>query len=385
MDKSSLITWAEIDLSAVTHNVQEIRGRVGPDVQIMAVVKANAYGHGAVEVAKAVLAGGANQLGVASADEGLQLRYAGVKAPILVLFPISPGEVSTVMRAGLMVTLYDLSLARAVSDAAAKGGTPILVHLKVDTGMGRQGLLPEEVVDFVKKLNSMPNLLLQGIFTHLASADAKDKSYTLFQIKRFSEVLAALKKNSLTVPLMHVANSAAICDYPEIFYNMVRPGLAIYGLYPSSEVSRAINLRPAMTLKSRIIRLKTMPAGSSISYGCTYRTKKEARIATVAIGYGDGYSRSHSNKGTMLVRGQRAPVVGRVCMDTCMIDVTPISEVQLGDEVVIIGAQGQETITVEEVAASIGTINYEVVTAVSARVPRVYTNQGKVVKIQRLA
>ena len=379
------LTWAEIDLDAIAHNVRQLKRHIGERVKLTAVVKANAYGHGAVPVARTALENGAERLAVNRVVEGIELRRAGIAAPILILGYSPPWEAEAIVRHDLTPTITEREVALALARVAASQGKTVPVHVKVDTGMGRFGLLPKEVVDFAKGLADFPNLRLEGLYTHFATADEADKSHTRRQFGAFLDVLKRLEEAGIEVPIRHAANSAATLDLPETHLDMVRCGIAIYGLYPSAEVSHSIPLKPAMSLKSRVARLRTLPAGSCISYGCTYVTSSPTRVALVPVGYGDGYHRLLSNRGQVLIRGRRAPILGRVCMDQFVVDVSDIPGVRLNDEVVVFGRQGEEEISAEEVAAWAQTINYEVVTALMPRVTRVYLRGGQAVAVRPLA
>lgn len=378
------LTWAEIDLDAIAHNAREIKRLIGEKTELMAVVKANGYGHGAVPVAKTALENGASRLAVHRTLEGVQLRQAGITAPVLIMGYSLPAEAETVVSWGLTPTVNTLEQAHALSAAATQQGKVLPIHVKVDTGLGRFGLLPEEVTDFVRAISELPGLALEGIYTHFAMADAADKSYTLQQLGIYLEVVKRLEEAGFTVPIKHVANSAATLDLPQTHLDMVRCGIVLYGLRPSNEVEPAIPLKPAMALKSRVARVRTLPAGSCISYGCTYTTREPTRVALVPVGYGDGYPRLISNRGQVLIHGQRAPIVGVVCMDQLVVKVSDIPNVQQDDEVVLIGKQGNEQITAEEVAAWAETINYEVTTGLLPRVTRVYLQDGRVVSVHPL-
>lgn len=366
--------WAEIDLRAIAHNIKEIRRVASPSAKVMAVVKANGYGHGAVEVSRTALANGADWLGVARVAEGVALREAGIEAPVLVLGYIPPEQSGEVVRHRLSQAVYTRDMALALDDAAAREGTRARVHFKVDTGMGRIGWVAGPgAVREILELARLPHLEVEGIFTHFAAADAADKRYTLEQFQKFIEVVEELRKNGLEFPIRHAANSAAIMELPQTHLDMVRAGIVVYGLYPSDEVDRSrVDLHPAMSLKARVAYVKEVPAGFKVSYGCTYTTSRPTVIATLPLGYADGYSRLLSSRGEVLLHGRRAPVVGRVCMDQVMVDVGHIPGVKMGDEAVLIGRQGDGEISADEVAARLGTINYEVVCMVSYRVPRIY-------------
>lgn len=367
--------YAVVDLEAIAANVKGVGARVGPSVKIMAVVKADAYGHGAVEVSRAALAAGADWLGVAIPEEGVELRRAGIQAPILVLGPTPPFQADLVAAFDLDQMLSSLPLAQALSCSAVERGKRIGVHLKVDTGMGRVGVPPSEAVEFAKRILHLPGLDLRGLMTHLARADEADKTHALAQLKRFREVEEALRREGIQGLLRHAANSAAILDLPDAFLDLVRPGIMLYGYYPSKAVSRSVPLRPALSLYAQVASLREVQAGIGISYGWTFIAPKPLKVATLPFGYADGYSRLLSNRGEVLIRGKRARVIGRVCMDMVMVDVTDIPGVEVGDEVVVYGRQGEEVISVEEVAEDLGTISYELLSLISKRVPRIYTRR----------
>ncbi|WP_027356504.1 alanine racemase [Desulfofundulus thermocisternus] len=366
--------WAEVNLGAIAHNIREIRKLIQPGTKLMAVVKADAYGHGAIPVARVALASGAQYLAVAILDEALALRREGITAPILILGYTPPEQACILVEYDLTQTVFSLEVARAISAAAETAGKIVRVHIKVDTGMGRIGVFPDEAPEFAEAISRLPGIFIEGVYTHMACADERDKTYTYWQFRRFKEALAGIKARGLTIPLKHVANSATTLDLPEMHLDMVRTGIIMYGLWPSSEVRRVIDLKPAMQLKARVAYIKRVPAGTSISYGRKFTTNSPSIIATLPLGYADGWSRLLSNKAEVLIHGQRAPLVGRVCMDQCMVDVTRIPGVQPGDEVVLFGVQGEQFLPVEEVASHIGTINYEMVCMISKRVPRIYLN-----------
>ena len=381
----SPLTWAEIDLNAYAHNIKELRRVTRPGARLMAVVKADGYGHGAVEVARTALQNGAESLGVARLHEAVELREAGLEAPILIFGYSSPDSAETLINYDLTQTVYSPATAEALSDQAARKGK-IKIHIKVDSGMGRLGLLLDELaggisddrstantIDDIAAINGLANLETEGIFTHFATADSADKSYANKQLDRFTDFLNRLDRAGLSPPVRHAANSAAVIDMPDSHLDMVRPGIATYGLYPSDEVNhRRVHLKPAMTLKSSIIHLKKVPAGFNISYGITFQTRNPTTIATVPVGYADGLNRLLSSRGHMLVHGHRIPIVGRICMDLTMLDVGSLSGVAIEDEVVVFGPQGHEAVTADELASTLNTINYEIVTSITARVPRVY-------------
>lgn len=375
------LTWAEIDLDAIAHNVRAFKGHVGERVEIYAVVKANAYGHGAVPVARAALEAGATRLAVHRAAEGIELRQAGLEAPILLMGYTPPAGAEQVVRWRLTPSLITAEFAQALSAQATAAGLVVPVHVKVDTGMSRYGLLPDEVVPFVRALQALPGLRLEGLFTHFATADAADQTYVRKQLAVFQDVLAALQAVGITVPLVHAANSAATMRLPEAHFDAVRIGIAMYGLDPSDEWPPVFELCPALALKSRVSRVRELPAGAGISYGRTFVTTAPTTVALVPAGYGDGYHRILSNRSSVLIRGQRAPIRGRVCMDQFVVEVSHIPSVQQDDEVVLIGRQGDACLRAEEVARLAETINYEVTTSLLPRAMRVYLRGGQVVGI----
>lgn len=365
-------TYIEVDLDAIAHNVRALKQHIGPHVILMAVVKANAYGHGAVEVARTALQHGAGRLAVARVNEGVQLREAGITAPVLVMGYTAPGDIDRAVEHDLRLAIAEQSTAEILSARAAALGRTMQVHIKVDTGMGRFGLLPAEVVPFAHYLTSLPALVVEGIFSHFAVADQADKTYTRQQFQTFMDVNAALRATGIAIPIRHTANSAATLDLPEIHLDAVRTGIALYGLRPSDQVEPCIPLRPALTLKSHVGRVSILPAGSSISYGRTFITPRTMPVALIPVGYGDGYHRLHSNRGAVLINGKRAPIAGRVCMDQFVVDISQNGPVKVNDEVVLIGRQGDGCITAEEVASWAETINYEVVTSLLPRATRFY-------------
>ncbi len=375
-------TWAEVHLDNIAHNVREIRRITDKKAQVLAVVKAEGYGHGAVQIAKTALKNGADRLAVAIMEEGLKLRGAGIKEPILILGYTPKSQLKTAIMHNIALTVYTLEGAEAVSKAAQEAGIKAKIHIKLDTGMGRLGFLPtEKSISDIMKIFKLPNIDIEGIFTHFATADSKNKTYTMQQFERYMWVCSRLEEENIRLPLRHTANSAAIIDLPETHLDMVRAGLIIYGMYPSDEVEKTkISLKPAMALKTVISHIKELPPGYSVSYGAAFTTTRDTVIATIPIGYADGYSRLLANKGEVLVRGQRSPLVGRICMDQCMIDVTHVNGVSVGDEVVLFGKQGADAILADDIAKILGTINYEVVCMVGKRVPRIYIKEGKPVE-----
>jgi len=372
---SSKNIWAEIDLAAISHNIKQLKSLLDPEVKMLTAVKANAYGHGMIAVAETALKCGADMLGVARYNEGISLRKSGITAPVLVFGYTSPDAVEDIINYNLTPTVFSSDTAQQFSSAAQKAGVKIKIHIKVDTGMGRIGLLQTSTTEPVEieRIVRLPGLETEGLYTHFACADSADKSHANMQFKIFTDMIDRLSASGIEFPIRHAANSAAIIDMPETHLDMVRPGISLYGLKPSNEVDcKNISLKPAMTLKAKIGQIKEVPAGFAVSYGSTYITPAPTRIATVPVGYADGFSRALSSRGSMLICGQRAPVIGRVCMDLTMLDVGHIDNARSESEVVIIGSQGDEVITADEMAAMLNTINYEVVSCVMARVPRIY-------------
>jgi alanine racemase len=363
-------TWVDIDLEAIAVNVRHVKALVGPSVELLAVVKANAYGHGAPQVAHTAINSGATYCGVASLNEAVALRAAGVDAPILILGYTPAWLAREALLQDVTVTLYDPDVARAFSRAAVDLRRRARAHVKVDTGMGRLGLLPDRVLPFVREVGRLPGLALEGIFTHFSVADAEDLDYTRWQLARFQGVLERLAEAGVAWRYVHAANSAALLRLPAARFDMVRLGIAMYGLPPAPQVPLPAGFRPAMSWRTTVAQVKTLPPGSYVSYGNTYRTAGAETIAVIPVGYADGFRRAPTRWREVLVRGRRAPIVGRVCMDQTMIRVDHVPGVRVGDEVVLIGAQGDDAITADEVADWLGTINYEVVSEILARVPR---------------
>ncbi len=367
--------WAEIDLASIKHNITEIKRRVG-NTPIIGVVKADGYGHGAVEVSKVLLNNGVSALAVATLSEAIQLRNAGITVPVIML-GLTPWHYQKILiEYDITPVVASYSDTRALSALAVEAGTTVDVLVAVETGMGRIGLMPsKESVNEIIGINNLPNIRIKGIFSHFSSADEKDKSYTFQQIENFNRFYQDLEAAGISIKFRTHANSAATMEVPEAWFDAVRPGIILYGCYPSNEVDKSLlSLKPAMTLKASIVFLKRVPAGTSISYGRKFVTERESVIATIPIGYADGYPRLLSGKGRVLIRGQYAPVVGNICMDQCMVDVTDIPNVKKYDEVVLIGKQGENTILADEIAEKTGTINYEIVCRIGKRVPRVYIN-----------
>ena len=367
-------TWLEIDLSAIANNTRLMQELVGPDVRVLVSLKADGYGHGAIKVARTALHNGASMLGVATVSEAAPLRQAGISAPILVFGYVPLWQMREAVRLDLTVTLYTLNAARALTRTAQALEKSVRVHVKVDTGMGRLGVRFEqmdEILELVREVKRLPHLEFEGLFTHFAKADTDDQEHARLQLTRFQELLRVLEAEGLRPPLVHAANSAATLSLPAARFNMVRPGIALYGLDPSPEVRVPEGFRPALAFKTQVAQVKLIPTGECISYGCTYITERPTTIAVLPVGYADGFRRAPANWGSVLIHGQEAPLVGRVCMDQCMVDVTALPDVRVGDEVVLIGRQGEALLSAETIAQRLGTINYEVVSEILARVPRV--------------
>ena len=384
MDYKLNRAWAEINLNAIAHNVREIRKLTGNHVEMMGVVKADAYGHGVLEVVRTLLDNGVTQLAVSMLDEAIQIRKMGIDVPILILSYTDPVRAEEVIENELTQTVFSFDLPQALSDASVKLGKSVKVHIKVDTGMTRVGFMPGyNAVKNIMEIGRMPGLIIEGIFTHFASADECERDYTNMQFERFMSLCNELGRVGIHIPLKHACNSAGIIQYPEMHLDMVRPGVILYGLYPSQGVDHdIIHLEPAMTLKANVILVKDVEPDVCVSYGRQFRTSRQSIIATIPIGYADGYTRLLSNKGRMLVNGEFAPIVGRICMDQCMIDVTNLEhDVHVGDEVVIFGSQNGACISVEELATEIGTINYELICIIGKRIPRVYLKGGEICSV----
>jgi alanine racemase len=377
-----LPTWLEIDLDALTGNLEEIRRFVSQDVRILLTVKADAYGLGAVQVAKSA-DGLVDMLGVATVDEAMELERAGVRTKILILSPILIKEIPFVVASGFGTTVNSLDVARRISEQAAGENGVIEVHVEVDTGMGRTGLYPDEALELIKKLEGMPSLHLGGVFTHFPVSDT-DPEFTRGQVQKFNALVERLREAGIGVPLIHSANSAAIPAIEESHMGMVRPGLLVYG-HLRKELSSPIPVRPVVSWKSRLVQIRRIPKGATISYGRTYTTRRETLMGIVPVGYGHGYASRLSNRGRIIAGGEQVPILGRVTMDMTMIDLTDVSaDVSIGDEVVLLGRQGDASISVDDLARWGGTIPYEVLCGISKRVPRTYFRAGKLESFKNL-
>jgi alanine racemase len=366
------VTYAEIFPDAIEHNLFRIKSKVTP-AKIMAVVKANAYGHGIIEVAKTMEKAGADYLGVGFLEEGINLRQNKIKAPILVLGGVLGYQIKKFIEHNLEITVSSIELAEQINKEVEKlRSNKAKIHLKIDTGMERIGVNWQNALQFVEKVALMKNVEVVGIYSHFATSDEKDKSFALEQLERFNDVLSKVKSLGVEIPLKHIANSGAILDIPESYFDMVRPGIILYGIYPSGETSESIKLKPAMKLKSKVVFLKEVPPNTSVSYGRKYFTKNKSRIVTIPIGYGDGYSRLLSNKADVIINEKKFPVVGTICMDQIMVNIGDNHNIKVGDEVIMIGKSGNEEITALELAEKMGTIPYEIVCGINTRVPRIY-------------
>ena len=362
-------TWAEVNLDNLEYNFKKISSLLRPKTKILVTIKADAYGHGLIPVSKRLVASGVDFLGVASIDEGIKLRKAGIRIPILVLGLTLKKDIQPLFDFCLTPTICDEELALALDARARALNKKLALHIKVDTGMGRIGVLHDDAFALVKKVHKLKSIIIEGIFTHFPFADL-NREFTDFQISLFNKLVADLKKSGITIPLVHAANSIGLIDYKDSHFTMVRPGLVIYGLHPKEGLG--IKLKPVLSLKTRVIFIKQVPAGYGISYGHAYITKRTTRIVTLPIGYGDGYPRNLSNLARVLIGGRRLCISGRICMDQIMVDVGR-QKPKVGDEVVLIGRQGKQKITAEELAALSGTIPYEIVCGLGSRIPRIYT------------
>ena len=375
--------WSEIDIGALKRNVGRTRDLVGDEVQILLTIKADAYGHGAPHVARAAVASGVDMLGVATLHEGIELRGAGIRVPILILSPSLVNEIDEIIEWHLTPTVSDMRFAQALAFSASRLSRKVSVHVEIDTGMARAGVNENEACGFLRTLSNLRGITVEGIYTHLPSTYGEDILFTTSQIERFQGIIDSLKSEGIVAPMVHTANSAAITQYPGSHFNMVRPGGMIYGMFPAEDMN-GVGLEPVMSFKSRVVNVKQVSKGHSVSYGRTRRLERDSRVAAVAAGYGHGVIRALSNNGELLVRGARAPIIGMVTMDVTLIDVTDIPQVAVGDEIVIFGRQGESEIAVYEVAKRCNTISYEITCGIGKRVPRVYVEGGRVTGIVTL-
>jgi len=374
-------SWVEVDLDNFRKNLSEVKRLIGPGVKIMQVVKADAYGHGAIEIANAALKCGVFCFGVASADEGVQLRVSGIEAPIIILSPSPVGEIPEIIKYRLTPSVSDTAFANKLNDHCRKMGVTLNVHIEVDTGMGRGGIMASEALKAIEYIGNLSQLRIEGLFTHLASSEMKDDPFNEEQGRRFQVLLDRLSRMGFHIPLKHMSNSGGILNFRPFNLDMVRPGLMSYGVYPSEETRNQARLFPVMSFKTRVVLIKEFPAGYSVGYNRTYITSRPTRIATIPIGYGDGYGVVLSNQGEVLIRGKRAPVVGRVSMDMCTVDVTHIPDCTIGDEVVILGSQGGEAIMATDIARRAKTHAYEILCTLGKRAPRIFLQSGRPDKV----
>ena len=369
-----LRSYAEVSLPAIGHNITEAKKRISADTRLLAVIKANAYGHGAVEVGK-YLEDQADYFAVATLEEGVELREAGIKLPILILGYTSPKQFKEAIENEITVTIYHEEAALALDACAAEIGKKARLHIALDTGMTRIGFqIREDEADVIARICALQHIFAEGVFTHFSCADQEDKTYCEKQLAGFEKMRAMLQKRKVEIPIWHICNSAGIMEFDQHRYQMVRSGIITYGIYPSEDVQKEnLNLIPALSWRAHVIHVKDVAEGVGVSYGATYVTeKKVTRIATVSIGYADGYPRALSNKGRVLIRGKFAPILGRVCMDQMMVDVSDIPEVELEDIVTLVGQDGENRIPIEEIADPAGRFNYEMLCTITSRVPRVY-------------
>jgi alanine racemase len=375
--------WSEIDISALKRNVKRTQQIIGPRVDILLIVKADGYGHGAPHVARAAVAAGVNMLGVATLHEGMELRNAGLRAPIVILSPSLAVEIDEILEYSLTPTVSDLEFAQALAARASQSSRVAKVHVEIDTGMTRGGVNEEDAARVLVELSRLKGIAVEGVYTHLPGTYREDPEDLRQQIAAFQAIIDALGREGVVFPLRHTANSAAVAQYPASHINMVRPGGMIYGMFPRKEMN-GIGFEPVMSFKSRVVNVKRVRKGKTVSYGRTHRFDRDATVAAVAAGYGHGLTRQMSNNADLLVRGVRAPIVGMVTMDVTIVDVSHIPEVRVGDEVIIFGRQGNQEISVYEVAERCGTISYEITCGIGKRVPRVYIENGTVTGIVTL-
>ena len=379
-----LRTWAEIDLGALEHNYEAARRHLPDSMKLLVVLKANSYGHGAVRIGR-LLEGRADYFAVAFTDEALELRHAGLKTPILLLGHVPHSDFPMMVKYDISATMDDLTEAKLLSDAAVAAGKTAKVHIALDTGMTRIGFdCSDASLDAIAAIKALPGIEVEGIYSHFAAADCADQSYSYLQLERFNDFCKRLKERGIHIPIRHIQNSAGITELATDF-EMAREGIILYGMHPSGEVNldRIGGIQPVMSFKTHVVFVKTVPAGTPVSYGCTYITPRETKIATLAVGYADGLPRLWSGKGKVLIDGREAPIIGRICMDQCMVDVTDLPNVAVGDTVTLFGVDGDAVLSADTLAESIGTIGYELVCNINPRVPRVYVKDGKFDSIDR--
>ncbi len=382
MENYTARAWAEIDLDAIAHNLKSIKKSVGEKTKVLCVVKANAYGHGFFETAKTIVENGADALGVATFEEGKQLRLSGFMQPILILGSVNTSLASEIIKYDISATITDEPLARAMSNAAIQQNKLAKFHIKVDTGMSRLGFsVDDEGIQEIINICKLPNVCLEGIFSHFSCADDTNRTMTDKQFKKFMYVVNSLEDKGIKFTYRHICNSGGVCKYPEYYLDMVRPGIIAYGLYPDASMDKVLDLIPAMTVKARITRIDEKEEGTPVSYGAAYTTTKKTKIATVPIGYADGYLRCLSGNAVMSVGGICVPVVGKICMDQCMIDVSAVNNISVGDEVIVFGNGGDNSVTLEELAKNAGTVPHEILSLTGNRTPRVFIRNGKIIDV----
>lgn len=374
-------TWCDVSLDNLEHNVNQIKSKLNNNTKLCAIVKANAYGHGVEEIASSLVKQGVDYFAVAFIDEAVKLRLCGFNQPVLILGRTPKDTVEKVVEYNITAAACDVETAKVISAEAQRQNKIAKIHIKIDTGMGRIGFVPDEQsINEIYEISKLPNIETEGIFTHFACSDDINDEMTLNQFDKFMYVTGELEKKGLVIPIKHCCNSAAIIKFPHMHLDMVRAGIILYGMYPS-DIDYDIDLKPLMSFKSTVINIKTMQPGETVSYGATYTVEKPTKVATVAVGYADGYSRLLSNKGRVLVNGCFANILGRICMDQCMIDVTNVHNISIGDEVILFGADENENLPVEELAVKLGTINYELPCVINNRVPRCYVKNNRRIKI----
>lgn len=375
--------WAEINLDNLAFNIKQIKSKL-KNQEVIGVVKADAYGHGAVDIAPVLLENGVTKLAVAVISEAVELRRSGVMCPIMILgyTPLSQGD--NILKYDIEQTVFSYEYALELSKMAEKRHITVKIHIALDTGMGRIGFLPEEnSVEAVYNISKLPNIEIEGLFSHFSTADEDNKEYTKLQFERYNWFYKRLQEKGVAIRIRHIANSAAIMDLPETHLDGVRPGIILYGYYPSEEVIKEhLKLKPVMTLKTNIVHIKDVKSGEYISYGREFKCERSSKIATLPVGYADGYTRLLNGKAKVIINGEFAPVVGRICMDQCMVDITDLSAAEVGDEVILMGEEGGNKFDADDIAKLIGTINYEIVCMINKRVPRVYTRNDNVIKIR---
>ena len=383
MEKIMRPVWSEINLDAIAHNTKNVKRLVG-DKELIAIVKADCYGHGAIDVVPTLLENGASRLAVAMLTEGIEFRENNINAPIVILgyTPLYLGE--ELINYDIEQTVYDLDYAKELSEIALSLNKKAKIHIAIDTGMGRIGFLPyDHTIKIINEIYNLDGLEIIGIFSHFSTSDEEDKSYANEQLLKFTKVMADLKTLGIDIPLKHISNSGAIIDMPETYLNGVRPGIILYGYYPSNEVSKDnLSIKPALTLKAKISHVKELDKDMYISYGKTFKTNKKTIVATLPIGYGDGYPRALGENAKIIVNGKFAKIMGRICMDQCMIDVTDIENVKAGDDVIILGEEGNLKFNADDMAEALGTINYEILCRIKSRIPRVYIKNKEIVKVR---